>query len=83
MSMRLAGLAMLMILGLGACKKDEDIPPPPPTEAVQNIPAMPDTSSGAVVELQSAAMDAQDATAALSDAASAAVGMASEAGKKQ
>ena len=84
MSIRLTGMAMLMLLGLAACQKDEDVAPPPPAETAQSMPAMPpDASSAAVGEMQSAALDAQDATAALSDAASAAVGMASEAGKKQ
>ncbi|MDB5813237.1 MAG: hypothetical protein JWN23_354 [Rhodocyclales bacterium] len=84
MSIRAISLAMLVALGLGACEKAEDEQPAPAAEAAQSVPmAAPDSSSGAVAEMQSAALDAQDATAALTDAASAAVGMATEAGKKQ
>ncbi|MDB5799511.1 MAG: hypothetical protein JWL63_450 [Rhodocyclales bacterium] len=84
MSIRLICMTVLVALSLSACKKEEEIPASPPADTAQS-PALSisDTGSGAVAEMQSAAMDAQDATAALSEAASAAIGMANEAGKKQ
>jgi len=91
MVLRALSLAVVMALGLAACDKAEE-PASPSADAQSEVSAMPsapfadgssDASSGAMADIQSAAMDKQDATAALTEAASAAVGMAGDTNSKK
>jgi hypothetical protein len=86
MFLRVTSLAALLALALTACQREEVPPVPAATSAGQLAPAaLADGSaqaSGAVAEMQSTAIEQQDATAALTEAANAAVGMAKEADKR-
>jgi len=79
-------LALVMGLGLGACQESEEAPTPPAEAPVQSVTAQSNDpsapASGAALEMPSAMMEPQDTTAALTEAANAAVSMAADTGKK-
>lgn len=78
MSIRVLGFAVAMALALSACEKAEEVAPAAPVDTAPTA-TLVDAAPSA---MQSAAMELQDTTAALNEAASAAVGMATEVGKR-
>jgi hypothetical protein len=86
MFIRAISIAAFLALGLSACDKTEEAAPTAPVDVASSTPAASEPAlidaSGALTDAQSSAMSSPDSTAALTEAADAAVNMAADGNKK-